>query len=79
MMDLNYIKEHLRMIVILLLSAWVGVLIILTLLASAVDGFPTLTKEPRVIMTEAVPTATKSDCTIIGDTQICPEPMVHPQ
>lgn len=64
-------KEHSRTIVTLLLSAWIGFLALLVILASAVDGFPKLTKDPPVYFPDQ-PRPDDKGCTRIDGVEICP-------
>ena len=71
MIDLDRFKEHRDNIVMLALAGWIGFLIVLQLMASAVEGFPKLKKappEPPVIG----PMQPRS-CTVIDGIEICPK------
>jgi len=76
---IDIVKRSGGILVVILLGFWIGALVLLQLLASAVTNFPKLKKEPRVIMTETVPTTTTNGCTTIDGIQICPERMEQPQ
>ena len=74
MITIEEFKEHSRFIIGLVLSAWVGFLILLTLLASAVDNFPKITKdppEPPVYFPDH-PRTDENGCTRIDGMDICP-------
>ena len=46
MIDLDRFKEHRDNIVMLAFAGWIGFLIVLQLMASAVEGFPKFKKAP---------------------------------
>ncbi|WP_430416250.1 hypothetical protein [Parasphingorhabdus sp.] len=62
----EYFRKHSRTIVVLLLSAWVVFLMLLTLLASVVDD-----PEPPVYLPDQ-PRSDENGCTLIDGVEICP-------
>lgn len=74
MITIEHFKEHSRTFIALALSAWIGFLILLTLMAAAVDNFPKIKKgppEPPVYFPDH-PRTDENGCTRIDGVDICP-------
>jgi len=74
MMTIEHFKQHSRTFIGLALSAWVGFLILLSLMAAGVENFPEVKKdppEPPVYFPDH-PRTDENGCTRIDGMDICP-------
>lgn len=74
MMTIEHFKEHSRTFIALALATWIGFLILLALLASAVDNFPKIKKDPSPppVYFPDHPRTDENGCTRIDGIDICP-------